>query len=240
MPLRRINSKGLVNTDDQPLSDYVKMGAGQIAVCRPRGGTDSGTRRRQMPNGLELAQSEEELIMLLKRKSLAYSVIAAVLVGTAGMALAASQSGDVAVKIIQPLVITQITPMDFGTVAPDTLVDADFNLSTAGVVTPAIAGTGEVWATDPATTAAAGQFSVSGGPSLPYTVSFPAGPVLLDTGGGGLLTQPSMIGFTANPAAGNLTAGGAATINVGGTLRVPANQTPGNYTGIYTIIVSYQ
>lgn len=89
--------------------------------------------------------------------------------------------------------------------------------------------------------AAAAQFTISGTPSASFTITLPAdGTVFLSDGASGSM---ALNGFTSNPpntaSAGLLSGGGTATISVGATLTVGSSQTPGSYSGNFSVTVNY-
>lgn len=71
-----------------------------------------------------------------------------------------------------------------------------------------------------------------------YAVTFLPTSLQLSGPGGATMTLGS---FTSNPGpTGTLGAGGSQTLTVGGSLTVKANQAPGDYTGSFTVQVTYQ
>lgn len=137
---------------------------------------------------------------------------------------AADATGAATATIVTPIAIVQAADLGFGTIAPT---------ASAGTVT--IDNTGartsdanvELLSTN---TGSAGQFTVSG----EGTSSFSTSVANVSLTGPGTAMP---VVFT-NDAPTALT-GGAATINVGGTLTVGANQTAGAYTGDVVVTVAY-
>ncbi|MEK9951770.1 MAG: DUF4402 domain-containing protein [Curvibacter sp.] len=86
-------------------------------------------------------------------------------------------------------------------------------------------------------TASAAQFLVSGTASATYAITLPPdGTVSLSSGS----QTMALNGFVSFPhATGTLSAGGSQVLNVGATLSVGANQTPGNYSGSFNVTVQY-
>lgn len=120
-----------------------------------------------------------------------------------------------------------------------------FTAGTGGTVTVSAAGarskSGGVILVSQGGVAAAAQFTVSGTPSATFTITLPAdGTVFLSDGASGSMALNS---FTSNPpntaSAGLLSGGGTANVSVGATLTVGNAQTPGNYSGSFTVTVNY-
>lgn len=88
---------------------------------------------------------------------------------------------------------------------------------------------------------AAAQFSVTGDPSVTYSITLPAnGGVSLTSGGNSM----ALNNFTSTPSAstpstGLLSVGGSQTLSVGATLSVGSNQPSGNYSGSFDVTVNY-
>jgi len=77
---------------------------------------------------------------------------------------------------------------------------------------------------------------LSGVPNGTYTIILPSSVILSDGGANNMIVT----GFTSNPdAGGQLNGSGVATVKVGGTLNVGANQGFGNYSGSMTIVINY-
>lgn len=133
------------------------------------------------------------------------------------------------IRIIAPIALSKTQDLDLGVVIPG---------ATAGTVT-LNAGTGAEAATGGVLyTPASGQvaqFAVNGAPSHPFSIAFGASPITL-TGPAGTMSfsLSSSLG-----AASTFSAAGTATLNVGGTLTVAANQAEGDYTGTLTVTVAY-
>lgn len=87
--------------------------------------------------------------------------------------------------------------------------------------------------------AAAAQFTISGTPSAAFDISLPAdGTVFLSDGAS---ASVALNGFTSSPSgSGILSGGGTQTINVGATMTVANQQTPGSYSGSFVVTVNYQ
>ena len=79
------------------------------------------------------------------------------------------------------------------------------------------------------------SFTVTGVPLLTYSITLPSSATL--AAGGSTITVNS---FTSSPSgSGSLPLGGSQVLRVGATLRVGANQTPGSYSGTFSVTVAY-
>ena len=148
---------------------------------------------------------------------------------------AASVSGTANAKILVPLKIVEDVQMNFGDISPSFDATTTVVLSNGGAVgSPDGAGL-------MGGTVAAGQFTVTGVSSKTYAITLPDNitVTLIDTGGNGG-TAMAVTDFNSNPVAtGALTSLGVATIFVGATLNVGANQTASTYAGNYAVTVNY-
>lgn len=90
----------------------------------------------------------------------------------------------------------------------------------------------------PSSTSSAAQFTVTGDANATYTIQLPGNDFVKLTGPG---SDMVINDFTSSPsgAAGQLSAGGSQTLLVGGRLNVASGQSPGNYSGSFTVIVDY-
>lgn len=81
-------------------------------------------------------------------------------------------------------------------------------------------------------------FTVTGISAANYSISLPTNGAVALTGPG---TNMAINNFVSSPStSGTLDALGKQTLNVGATLTVNANQTNGNYSGSFDVIVNYQ
>lgn len=90
--------------------------------------------------------------------------------------------------------------------------------------------------------ASAATFTVTGEKNKAYNVVLP-GSVTMSTGDGvGPDKQIEVTGFSSNPnASGNLGTGGSQAVSVGGTrAALTSNQESGDYSGVFTVTVTYQ
>jgi len=161
----------------------------------------------------------------VRSRSLALAA-AALTVGLGShQAPAASQTGTANASIVQAIVVTQTTPMNFGYIIPGasagTLV-----LSPAGGTTP----TNVTYLNG----AVAGLWNVTGTSGQPMVVTFDVSDSL--TGPGPAMTINA---FTTDAPA--TFTSGSVNFHVGATLNVgtAATQTAGNYSGTYTVTVNY-
>jgi Mat/Ecp fimbriae major subunit len=138
---------------------------------------------------------------------------------------AASQTGTANASIVQAINLSQTTPMNFGFIIPGasagTLV-----VSPAGATTP----TNVTYLNG----AVAGAWNVTGSSGQPLVVTLDASDTL--TGPGPAMTMDN---FT-HDAPATFTSG-SVNFHVGATLHIDtaANQTAGNYSGTYTVVVNY-
>lgn len=159
------------------------------------------------------------------------------IIATLGFAkVSFSQNYNINFKIVPSFSLTNTTPLDFGgVVASATAGTVVFNptnsvrTATGGVTMPAgLSGSPSI-----------AEFSVLGRKNKYYNISFPQGQVTITkAGGGATMTVDS---FTLNVSSQRrLSNQGTDMFKVGATLNVGASQTPGVYTGTYTVTVTYQ
>ena len=133
--------------------------------------------------------------------------------------------------VIAPITIEKVsgTDLDFGTVSSS---------STFGTVTVPPSGdrikTGGVSLVG--TSYSSVQFTVTGEKEATFNITLPADGTVKFKLGSELIDVDD---FDCGSAPTILT-GGTATFNVGATLKVPANQQKGTYTGTFTVTVAYQ
>ncbi len=137
----------------------------------------------------------------------------------------------VSASLYATVVIVPVTNMVFGKVAAGS--GGSVVISTAGVRTT----TGGVNVLTSVAGSAA-SFNLQGTASTAYIVTLPSNSQVTLTSGANSMTVTS---FTISPAlSGAFSAGGTATIAVGATLNIGANQPQGEYNGNFTITVDYQ
>lgn len=154
-----------------------------------------------------------------------------ILAGIPGIAMAAPGTGEVRVTTVQPLTLVKSSDLDFGSIsagaAPGTV---RINASTGALST-----TGGATAAGGAPTRAV--FVGASTLGLALNVQISASPTLTRSGGGGSMTTALQVeGGTGWRL---LTGTGPHIFRVGGQLNVGANQPRGNYTGQFTLTVTY-
>ena len=171
----------------------------------------------------------------MKRYFARIAVVAVVAAGIAGWAYnmsveVAQATANANVAIVPPIAIAKTIDLNFGSIVTDT-VARTAAVSTAGAITC----TGALICVG---TTAAASFDVTGGDNLTYSIDINGGEADATLTGPG--TNMTVDTWTSNPTpTGTLSAGGAETLLVGGTLNVGANQADGDYTGTFTVDVLY-
>ncbi|NHZ97510.1 DUF4402 domain-containing protein [Massilia sp. CCM 8734] len=165
----------------------------------------------------------------------------AILVAGLGLGLPAHAAQATAIAggtVITPLAIAPMVPLAFGSFAA--AAGGTITVSTSGVRTV----NGVVAMSGSATTAA--KFDITGEPNSTYTITHSGTVALTNTGGAGeTMTLTKFSNLTGVDATsgdatnGTLSAGGAQSLYVGGTLTVAANQVPGVYAGDVIATVEY-
>ncbi len=124
-------------------------------------------------------------------------------------------------SIITPIAITKTQDMNFGNVAVTAiggtvvLAPAGTRSVTGGVTLPANVGTVKE-----------ASFNVTGMASYTFSITLPSTPTTVTSGGNNMTVNT----FTSNPTpTGTLNGSGVATLKVGATLTVLANQVAGTY-----------
>ena len=134
-------------------------------------------------------------------------------------------TGDAVANVIIPLQLTEVSPMNFGTIAPDLLA------ATTVTLTPGAGRTGTATLLTGPTTAALGKFTIEGDAAQTFniaiTVTGAAANVLLSDGGGNTMT---LTGLTENSSGTGALTGGVDAFDIGGTLNVGINQAAGSYS----------
>lgn len=144
--------------------------------------------------------------------------------------------------VIAPIAIANTIPLSFGKFAPGAALGTVI-VSTSGTRTK----TGGVILSSIGPTISAAKFDVTGDANATYSISHTGTTTLTNTTGAGAetmaLTKFSDL-LAANATSGDVTtgtlsAGGAQSIYVGGTLAVAAAQVAGVYTGTAIVTVEY-
>lgn len=164
-------------------------------------------------------------------KILALSSVAAVgLIATGAQAQSANSASTTAkAKILKPMTVEKTTDLNFGTVIVNGAGSVSVPADAAGV---AACGTNLTCQTG---TSSSGRFTVSGTKNEDFLVTMPT--TVSMTGPGTAIAVALVNNATANKA--KLSNSGSYTLNVGGSFSVPADQVGGDYTGTYTVAVSY-
>lgn len=142
----------------------------------------------------------------------------------------ATATASTTATIITPISITKTMDMNFGNVAVNgvsgtvVLSTADSRSRTGGVTLPGVTGSVK-----------SAAFKVDGDGTRVFTIALPSSPITLSDGVSGTMTVGT---FVSTPATTGTLAGGTATVKVGATLNVNANQTPGIYTNASDLFVT--
>jgi hypothetical protein len=154
-------------------------------------------------------------------------------------ATAAEATASASAEVIQPLAITRSADLVFGAFAAGS--GGSVTVSPSGVR----AASGTTLSSVGATPTAA-QFDVTGAANASYTLSTTGTSATLVDGVAHsmvLVLNSELTGATATSgtvvANGTLPAGGRQSLQIGGTLRVDAAQTPGVYAGIISVTIEY-
>lgn len=140
-------------------------------------------------------------------------------------ALATSQTGHASAAIVQAIVVTENTQMNFGFVIPPAGA-ANVVLTPANV----ISGAGFTFLGGNV----AGRFTATGTAGQPAVITFSSGDTLTGPG-----TAMALDTYTTDAGGSPVFTAGSLTFNVGATLHVGASQTAGSYSGTYTVTVNY-
>lgn len=133
----------------------------------------------------------------------------------------------------------QLNPLSIGNTR--SLSFGSFVAQAGGIVTisptSARSATGSVVMV-PSQSGHSAQFTVQGDADASYTIDLPADSTVVLSGPG---TDMALTGFTSEPsgAGGRLGTTGDQVLSVGASLQVGADQTQGDYSGSFTVIVTY-
>lgn len=143
---------------------------------------------------------------------------------------AATESADIFATVVEPLTLTKVDDLDFGTFTVDdvtagTVVMApNDSRSATGGVTLVLADVGQ-----------AAEFDVAGDPNRAFTVTLPPNSTIELSGPGANMPVDDFMHDS-----GEMTDGsGNDTFHVGATLSVAGGQTPGSYSGSFDVTVEY-
>lgn len=169
--------------------------------------------------------------------ALLLAVAATALATGSANAAPAQASGFAQANVITPGVIVPLAILRFGQfIRPATAGTLTVDIAGAVTTTGGITGTTTIAQTG--TGRGPGSFGLRGSPNRQVDIVLPGSSTIAS----GLQTM-TVNAFTANTNGGGkikLDATGNATLIIGATLNVGANQAVGNYTGTYTITVTFQ
>ena len=145
-------------------------------------------------------------------------------------------SASSSVRIIQPILIEQEADMNFGVLIANT-TGYDVTLNTApGDLRTAPAGVALTGGTTYQDTPSLASFTITGEPNTSFAIGLPSS-ISLSNGTASMTVNAfsSSLGATSTIDATE----GEATLNVGATLAVGANQASGLYTSTFDVTVNY-
>jgi Domain of unknown function (DUF4402) len=195
----------------------------------------------KVSNGLLVATSKVLTIMTtpLYKQVRQLAVASSLTLIAASSALAqqsSTVSADATATIITPIAIAKTSDLVFGKLAVGG-TGGTVAVGTNDAVT--IAGASHTISQPAQSTGnpAAAVFAVTGEGAFTYSITLPAdGAVTLSDGASHTMAVNS---FVSNPSGTGALTAGAQTLKVGATLTVGNNQTPGNYTGSFSVTVAY-
>jgi len=158
--------------------------------------------------------------------------ICAAFVGLGQSAFAqASATANASATIVPAITISKTADLQFGLIVAGpggtVLIGTDSSRSVNG---PA-------GLTNASFPVSAASFTVSGQANLAFSISLPTSATLTGPSSASMTVNA----FSSNPSgSGTIGSGGTLAFAVGGTLTVGAAQTPGAYTGTFTVTVNYQ
>jgi hypothetical protein len=158
---------------------------------------------------------------------------AALTVLTASPAYAATTDATAESEILQPLTLTQISVLDFGSIVPSNVAGRVNIRRNDGVCVAQggamIVGTG----------CQRGEFLITGASRVPISVVTAAAPITLSRSGGGATMTMDRVRINGGVNK-RLNAAGERTFYVSGRLRVGAYQAEGVYDGTFNVTVDYR
>lgn len=157
--------------------------------------------------------------------------IAVLALGVSAHAATRTATANVRTAIIAPLSITKANDLSFGNIVPS----ATAGSVTINQVSGAATKTGGVTLFGTANHAA--SFNVTGSGGHNYVITVGAAPTLTRAGGTQTMKVTALVLNGAKTRA--MPATGKATLTLGGTLAVAANQVAGTYSGTFTVSVAY-
>ena len=144
----------------------------------------------------------------------------------------ASATATASANIIQPLEIVKTADLAFGNIASGTS-EGTVVIATDGART----STGGVTLIEAGNVSNAASFDVNGLADASFTIEVPASIVIETEGGADQMTVDNFVSSLGADSV--LDANGEATLNVGATLNVSAQQAAGLYSGSFDVIVAY-
>jgi hypothetical protein len=142
-----------------------------------------------------------------------------------------TMTGTASATLIQPITITAINPLRFGSMARPTTAGT-VTVSTAGAVSTTGGMVGNTAIAQGSSGPQAGTFRVTGDPGRQFFVTLPTSATVTKTGASMTINLFTVGALTGSPV-------GTLDIAVGGTLSVAAAQSVGTYSGTYQITASY-
>jgi len=153
------------------------------------------------------------------------------LAASSGASAANSVPATARAAILKPLTLSKVRDLSFGNIVPGVAAGT----VTVNQATGAATKTGGVTVFGTANHTA--TFTVTGTGGHNYVISVGAAPTLTRAGGTQTMKMTSLRLNGANTRA--MAATGTATLTLGGTVAVAANQVAGTYSGIFTVSVAY-
>ena len=144
----------------------------------------------------------------------------------------ASATATASANIIQPLEIVKTADLAFGNIASGTS-EGTVVIATDGART----STGGVTLIEAGNVSNAASFDVNGLADASFTIEVPASIVIETEGGAEQMTVDNFVSSLGADSV--LDANGEATLQVGATLNVSAQQAAGLYNGSFDVIVAY-
>lgn len=182
-----------------------------------------------------------KLILTTAAASLAVAFPTAALAAPGG---STSIQGTASAEVVAPIQIECPGPMNWGMLAPQSFATT-ITMDTDG---SPLTDPDNISVPGARNIAAPGHCDVTGEPGLSFTVTVPASEILTKVGGGATMTMTNFTisadDFTPpynefNRVLANIGGVGKSGFDVGATLHVGADQTPGVYEGFYTVSVQY-
>ena len=171
----------------------------------------------------------------MKKIYLLTAVSVLTLSGAEVWAAEANGTGNISAKIVAPVTVTEQDALDFGTILAPTDSAKKVKIAAANGARSVDGGDNSILVNT--NKGAAGLFNVSGAENQKITIQLPDSATLNVLGGEG--TPMTVNNFVSDPATELTLNGTSGQIKVGATLTVNQNQAEGDYSGDYTVTVSY-